>query len=152
MNKQELVDVYSGLTEISKKDAEKQVNSFFESISKILVRDGYLKIMGFGLFKTKKNPERTGRNPQTGEKITINASNTVTFKVAQKIKDALNPKVEEVEIPEDTKKKKKKKWFEFYIIYIIFKIHINLVKFYISNTLWRVIFIFTLVCNIINRR
>ena len=49
-----------------------------------------ISLAGFGKFKVKATPEREGRNPANGEKITIAASKKITFAPAKAVKDALN--------------------------------------------------------------
>lgn len=61
------------------------------SIIKDTLADGEtLKILGFGNFVVKEKYDRRGRNPQTGEEITIDARRVLTFKPSAMLKDAMN--------------------------------------------------------------
>lgn len=92
MNKAELVDslikAKTGGFE-SKAAAERAVEALIEGISAGLKKDGKVQLIGFGTFEVRKRKARTGRNPQTGEKIKIKASRTVGFKVGKKLKDRI---------------------------------------------------------------
>lgn len=78
MNKGQLVDAVAKKADLSKKDAANAVNSTIDTIKKN-VKNG-VTLVGFGSFKTVKRKARTGRNPQTGEKIKIKAKSVVKFK------------------------------------------------------------------------
>ncbi len=87
MNKSELVGAVSEKTEVSKKDAEKIVNAIFESISDSLAGGDKVQIIGFGTFEVRQREAREGRNPATGEKITIPALKVPAFKAGKALKD-----------------------------------------------------------------
>ena len=73
MNKTELVDAIAKETGLSKKDSEKAVKAFTETVSKELKKKGKVQLVGFGTFETAKRAARTGKNPQTGAAIKIPA-------------------------------------------------------------------------------
>ena len=81
MNKAQLVSEVSKKTGLSKKDATNAVNATIDAIKKN-VKKG-VTLIGFGTFKIVKRKARTGRNPQTGEKIRIKAKNVVKFKAGK---------------------------------------------------------------------
>lgn len=81
MNKTQLIAEVANKTNLSKKDATNAVNATIESIKKN-VKKG-VTLIGFGTFKVTKRKTRTGRNPQTGEKIRIKAKNVVKFKAGK---------------------------------------------------------------------
>ena len=89
MNKAELVAAVAEKTGLSKKDSEKAVNAAFDTVTETLVAGGKVQLVGFGAFEVKERGERTGRNPQTKETITIPASRVVSFKVGKALKDAV---------------------------------------------------------------
>lgn len=66
-------------TGITKKKAQQVVDSFLDGISEALTNSGTIKLTNFGSFKVKEQSARTGRNPQSGEKITIPAKKVVKF-------------------------------------------------------------------------
>lgn len=89
--KYELVQaVYSKLGGFSKKEAADLVDLIFELMKETLGRGENIKISGFGNFVMRDKNERQGRNPQTGEPITISARRVLTFKPSQLLKQALN--------------------------------------------------------------
>lgn len=82
-------DVYEKLG-IPKKDSAKIVESVFELMKESLVNGEKIKISGFGNFVVKEKKSRRGRNPQTGEEISISARKVLTFKSSQVLRRALN--------------------------------------------------------------
>ncbi|WP_342251600.1 HU family DNA-binding protein [Sphingomonas sp. OTU376] len=74
----------------SKADARKLINDVFAAIGDAAAKGEEVAINGFGKFKVKASPARDGRNPSTGEKISIPASRKVTFTAAKALKDRLN--------------------------------------------------------------
>ncbi len=89
MNKAELISSIAEKTELTKKDAEKAVNAMLESISEALASGDKVQLVGFGTFETRDRAERQGRNPQTGEKITISATKVPVFKAGKALKDSV---------------------------------------------------------------
>ena len=90
MNKTELVAAVAEKAEISKKDAEKAVKAFTDVVSEELVNGGKIQLVGFGTFEVSERPAREGRNPRTGETMTIAATKTPKFKVGKALKDMVN--------------------------------------------------------------
>ena len=90
MNKTELVAAIADQAGLSKKDAEKAVKAFTETVSKELKKKGKVQLVGFGTFEVSKRAAREGRNPQTGEAMTIAASKTPKFKAGKALKDSIN--------------------------------------------------------------
>jgi len=90
MTKADIVEKVAEKCRISKKDSIDMVESVF-SILKSTLEDGEdIKISGFGKFEVKKKHARKGRNPQTGEAITIDARSVLTFKPSTLLKSAVN--------------------------------------------------------------
>lgn len=92
MNKNEIITnmaVKSGLTKV---DAEKALNAFKDTVTEALINGEKVQIVGFGNFEITNRNERIGRNPSTGEAMTIPASKTPKFKAGKALKDAVNDK------------------------------------------------------------
>ncbi|MCD8023456.1 MAG: HU family DNA-binding protein [Lachnospiraceae bacterium] len=90
MNKTELIAAIAEKTELSKKDAEKALKGFTEVVTKQLKSGEKVQLVGFGTFEVSTRPEREGRNPQTGETMTIPSSKTPKFKAGKALKDSVN--------------------------------------------------------------
>ncbi len=89
MNKSELIAKIADKAELTKKDAEKALNAFVESVTEGLKAGEKIVLVGFGSFETKKRAARKGKNPQTGAIIDIPAATVPTFKVGKALKDAV---------------------------------------------------------------
>ena len=90
MNKTELIAAVAEKAEISKKDAEKAVKAFTDAVAEELAKGGKVQLVGFGNFEVSQRPAREGRNPRTGETMTIAASKTPKFKPGKALKDENN--------------------------------------------------------------
>ena len=88
-NKQDLIAKVAETAELSKKQATLVVNTVFDAISESLANGEKVQIIGFGGFDVRKRAERKGRNPQTGEEITIPASKVPGFRAGKALKDAV---------------------------------------------------------------
>ncbi len=96
MTKADIVHaLYSQLGGFSKKEAADLVDLVFETMKETLGRGEKIKISGFGNFVLRDKRERQGRNPQTGEPITITARRVLNFKASQLLKQSLNEEEEE---------------------------------------------------------
>ena len=89
MNKTELVDAVATKSELTKQDSKKAVDALFEAISNTLAKEEKIQLVGFGTFEVRERAERTGRNPQTGEQMTIPASKSPAFKPGKELKEAV---------------------------------------------------------------
>ena len=90
MNKTELIAAVAEKAEISKKDAEKAVKAFTDAVAEELAKGGKVQLVGFGTLEVSDRPAREGRNPITGETMTIAASKTPKFKPGKALKDEIN--------------------------------------------------------------
>ncbi len=91
MTKADIVaNVYEALGVFSKKESAEVTETVFETMKDTLGRGDMLKISGFGNFVVRTKRQRVGRNPKTGDKITITARRVLTFKPSQVLKHALN--------------------------------------------------------------
>ncbi|HHT01977.1 MAG TPA: HU family DNA-binding protein [Firmicutes bacterium] len=89
MNKAELVAAVAEKAELTKKDAEKAVNSLLDSVERALVAGEKVSLVGFGTFEVRERAARKGRNPQTGAEIEIAASRVPVFKAGKALKEAV---------------------------------------------------------------
>ena len=95
MNKSELVNTVADKVKntndnLSKKDVEKVVMTVFETVTEALEKGDKVSLIGFGTFEVKDCAEKTGRNPKTGEVITIPASKKPKFTAGKALKNAVN--------------------------------------------------------------
>lgn len=90
MNKNDLVASVASATDLSKSDAAKAVESVFDSITQSLSGGVEVRLVGFGTFSVARRQASQGRNPRTGERIQIPASNQAKFKAGKALKDAVN--------------------------------------------------------------
>ncbi|MEH3036095.1 MAG: HU family DNA-binding protein [Sphingomonas adhaesiva] len=89
MNIGELVKGVATATGTSEADAKKAVTAVFDQIAAAAAKGEEVAVPGFGKFSVKDRPERQGRNPATGEAMTIAASKKVSFTAAKGLKDKL---------------------------------------------------------------
>ncbi|WP_198243327.1 HU family DNA-binding protein [methane-oxidizing endosymbiont of Gigantopelta aegis] len=90
MNKSELIDAIADSAELTKADAARALDGFIEAVTNALKNNDSVALVGFGTFSVKERAERKGRNPQTGEEITIKAAKIPSFKAGKSLKDAVN--------------------------------------------------------------
>lgn len=89
MNKADLVGKIAVETGMTKKDVEKFVGAFFETIEGALKAGDKVQLIGFGTFEVRERQARKGRNPQTGAEIDIPAARIPAFKPGKALKDAV---------------------------------------------------------------
>ena len=89
MNKQDLVNLVSEKTGISKEAAGKVQKAVIEAISSTLEKGDSVSLIGFGSFKVIERAAREGRNPSTGEKMQIPASKAVKFTPSKVLKERI---------------------------------------------------------------
>lgn len=90
MNKTELVAAIAEKTELTKKDSEKALKALIDVVSEELKKGEKVQLVGFGTFEVSERAAREGRNPLTGESMTIKASKSPKFKAGKAFKDSLN--------------------------------------------------------------
>ncbi len=88
MNKAELVEAMSKITQQTKADTERTLDAFIETVTKNVKRKDGVKLVGFGTFTSSNRKARVGRNPQTGEEIHIPARRVPVFRPGKELKDA----------------------------------------------------------------
>lgn len=89
MNKTELINAAAQKSGCSKKDAEKVVNAVLVAVTETLADGASVQIAGFGTFEVRERAEKQGRNPRTGEAITVPAAKVPAFKAGKGLKDAV---------------------------------------------------------------
>ena len=90
MTKNELIDHIAGEADISKAAAGRALNATLDAVGQSLREGEPVALIGFGTFLVRERAEREGRNPRTGESMTIAASKVPAFKAAKALRDSLN--------------------------------------------------------------
>lgn len=90
MTKAEIVEKVSEKVGTTKKESADLVEAVFNILKSTLESGEEVKVSGFGKFEVKQKKDRTGRNPQTGEAITITARRILTFKPSSLLRAAVN--------------------------------------------------------------
>jgi integration host factor subunit beta len=92
VNKSDLIEKIVERTQLPRKRAEAVVNLMFDEISAALAKDQRIEIRGFGSFVSKRYRARTGRNPRTGETISVPAKRLPFFKVGKELRERVDYK------------------------------------------------------------
>jgi len=90
MNKSELVSAVAENSEADRKTVEKIMDATFSAIMEALAEQQEVRLAGFGTFKVTERQARQGRNPATGETISIAASKVPSFKAGKEFKARIN--------------------------------------------------------------
>ena len=90
MNKTDLINLVASETEQKKAVVEAVVNATFDAIAQALKNGEKVQFIGFGTFEVKEVEARQGRNPRTGEEITIDAYKKPSFTASKVLKDDIN--------------------------------------------------------------
>jgi DNA-binding protein HU-beta len=90
MNKAELINAIAEHASLTKADTGRALDALIQTIETTLKAGDSISLVGFGIFAVKDRAERTGRNPQTGQEITIAAAKIPSFKPGKGLKDAVN--------------------------------------------------------------
>lgn len=90
MNKQELIAAVAENSGLQRGDASRAVEAVFDTISTTLKKGQEVRLVGFGTFSLSKRKASSGRNPRTGEPMTIKASTQPKFKAGKLLKDSVN--------------------------------------------------------------
>ena len=89
MNKTELIAAVDEKTDLSKKDADAAVSAVLGAITDALKAGDKIQLVGFGTFEVRNRAAKQGRNPRTGETMTVPASKVPAFKAGKALKDAV---------------------------------------------------------------
>lgn len=90
MTKADIAERIQAQTSFTKKESTELLEAVFSIMKKTLEASETLKISGFGSFVVKQKKDRRGRNPQTGESITIEAHQVLSFKPSTLLRQAIN--------------------------------------------------------------
>jgi integration host factor subunit beta len=90
MNKSDLISAIKDKTSLSRKDAEKVIDTFFDTITQSIVSGGRVEIRGFGSFMVKDYKPYIGRNPKTGSQIQVPPKKLPFFKVGKELKEMVD--------------------------------------------------------------
>ena len=89
MNKAQLIDAIADEANLTKADAKRALDAFVTTTTKALKKGDRVALVGFGSFSVSERSSRTGRNPQTGAPIKIDAKKVVKFKAGSELSDAV---------------------------------------------------------------
>jgi DNA-binding protein HU-beta len=89
MNKAQLIDAMSARAGLTKADAKKALDAYIEITTDALKKGDRVALVGFGSYTVSERNSRTGRNPQTGQPITIGAKKVVKFKAGSELNDSV---------------------------------------------------------------
>ena len=90
MNRSDLINSLKDKVELSRKDAGKVVDTFFDALKKTLSKGDRVEIRGFGSFSVKNYKPYVGRNPKTGEQINVTSKKLPFFKVGKELKEKVD--------------------------------------------------------------
>lgn len=90
MNKAELIDAVSAKSGLTKADTDRAFKAFVETVSETMAKGESIVLVGFGTFLVRDRQARSGRNPRTGETISIESAKIPAFKAGKTLKDAVN--------------------------------------------------------------
>jgi DNA-binding protein HU-beta len=92
MNKSELIDAVATSAGLTKVDAAKAIDALVETIVEAVANDDGVSLVGFGTFKASARAAREGKNPKTGEKLSIAATTVPKFSAGATFKAAVAKK------------------------------------------------------------
>ncbi|CCJ32699.1 MULTISPECIES: HU family DNA-binding protein [Caloramator] len=90
MNKADLISMMAEKSGLTKKDAEKALKAFIDSVQEALAKNEKVQLVGFGTFEVRERGERKGRNPKTMEEIVIPATKVPVFKAGKELRENVN--------------------------------------------------------------
>lgn len=90
MTKADLVDEVAATADLTKKDSEVVVSTFFDAIIDSLSKGDKVELRGFGTFKLRRRKARVGRNPRTGERVDVPAKVVPFFKPGKELREMVN--------------------------------------------------------------
>ena len=90
MNKRDLIIKFADKKGLTYADSKAVIDLFFDDMERSLIKGDRVEIRGFGTFKVKEYPGYLGRNPKTGEKVTIKSKKLPVFKVGKELKERVD--------------------------------------------------------------
>jgi DNA-binding protein HU-beta len=97
VNKSELIEAVAEQADLPKTSVSKVLDAFLETVSATLASGEEIALVGFGTFTVKDRPERQGRNPATGQPMTIAAARVPSFRPGKALKETVNTAALEAE-------------------------------------------------------
>ena len=96
MTKSDIVDRIAQGTGLTKLETEAVVDGFLKTIADALCRDEHVEIRGFGTFRVKERAPRVGRNPRTGETVSLEGQFVPHFKVSRELRQFVDESVKTI--------------------------------------------------------
>ena len=90
MTKAELIEEVARVARLTKKETELIVNTVFEHVSLALTRGDKVELRGFGSFRIRQRNSRKGRNPKTGDAVSVPEKRVPFFKVGKRLRELVN--------------------------------------------------------------
>ena len=90
LTKSKLIDVIAERSGLPRKRAEVVVNAIFDAMADALIQGNRIEMRGFGSFAVKDYDPYTGRNPRTGEEVSVPAKRAIKFKVGKELRKRVN--------------------------------------------------------------
>ena len=90
VNKSELIEAVAERVDLPKTSVNKVLEAILETVTSTLTSGEEIALVGFGTFAVKERPERQGRNPATGQPITIAAARVPSFRPGKALKESVN--------------------------------------------------------------
>jgi integration host factor subunit beta len=90
MTKADLIDEVASLSSLPRKETELIVNTVFENITEALSKGDKVELRGFGSFRIRRRNSRKGRNPKTGDAVTVPGKRVPFFKVGKRLRERVN--------------------------------------------------------------
>jgi integration host factor subunit beta len=90
MTKADLIDELSRVSNLTKKETELIVNTVFDNITEALARGDKVELRGFGSFRIRQRNSRKGRNPKTGDAVSVPEKRVPFFKVGKRLRELVN--------------------------------------------------------------
>ena len=90
MNRKELITAIHEMTNLTNEDAEKAVKAFTTIVEEQMKKGEKVQILGFGTFESSQREAYEGRNPYSGEAMTVAAAKSLKFKPSKSLKDRIN--------------------------------------------------------------
>lgn len=90
MIKADLINKLAKDMDITKQEAEKGVNIFFNTLKEAIKKGEEIELRGFGSFRIRKRGSRSGRNPRTGEPVKVPSKKVIYFKPSKILKQSIN--------------------------------------------------------------
>ena len=90
MTKAELIDEVADQATLTKKETELIINTVFDNVTAALTHGGKVELRGFGSFRIRERHSRRGRNPKTGDVVSVPGKRVPFFKVGKRLRELVN--------------------------------------------------------------